>query len=119
MRRRQHKISAEEVGEMMASQEVAVESSTREEYDGGHIENAVLSPRHRAKMPPRGASTVVAMAAGLIAAAGRQQGCRPCVAGAWYQRLHDFWRVTDWPMSCEGGIIVDSSFNLPSTRWSA
>mgnify|MGYP000593295248 CR=1 FL=1 len=39
------KISAEEAYEMMASQEVVVvDVRTREEYDGGHIENAVLIP---------------------------------------------------------------------------
>ena len=39
------KISAEEAYEMMASQEVVVvDVRTREEYDGGHIENAVLAP---------------------------------------------------------------------------
>ena len=39
------KISAEEAYEMMASQEVVVvDVRTREEYDGGHIENAVLVP---------------------------------------------------------------------------
>ena len=38
-----HKISAEEAYEMMALQEVVVvDVRTREEYDGGHIENAVL-----------------------------------------------------------------------------
>ena len=38
-----HKLSAEEAYEMMASQEVVVvDVRTREEYDGGHIENAVL-----------------------------------------------------------------------------
>ena len=37
-----HKISAEEAYEMMISQEiVVVDVHTREEYDGGHIENAV------------------------------------------------------------------------------
>ena len=40
-----HKISAEEAYEMMASREVVVvDVRTREEYDGGHIENAVLVP---------------------------------------------------------------------------
>ena len=40
-----HKIGAEEAYEMMASQEVVVvDVRTREEYDGGHIENAVLVP---------------------------------------------------------------------------
>ena len=35
-----HKLSAEEAYEMMASQEVVVvDVRTREEYDGGHIEN--------------------------------------------------------------------------------
>ena len=40
-----HKLSAEEAYEMMTSQEVVVvDVRTREEYDGGHIENAVLVP---------------------------------------------------------------------------
>ena len=40
-----HKLSAEEAYEMMASQEVVVvDVRTRKEYDGGHIENAVLVP---------------------------------------------------------------------------
>ena len=40
-----HKLSAEEDYEMMASQEVVVvDVRTREEYDDGHIENAVLVP---------------------------------------------------------------------------
>ena len=39
------KISAEEAYEMMASQEVVVvDVRTREEYDGGHIPNAILVP---------------------------------------------------------------------------
>ena len=49
-----HKISAEEAYEMMASQEVVVvDVRTREEYNGGHIENAVLVPNERsgAKCP--------------------------------------------------------------------
>ena len=40
-----HKLSAEEAYEMMSSQEVVVvDVRTQEEYDGGHIENAVLVP---------------------------------------------------------------------------
>ena len=68
-----HKISAEEAYEMMASQEVVVvDVRTREEYDGGHIENAVLVPNRAsgAKCPrrcptrkPRCWSTAVAAAA--------------------------------------------------------
>ena len=39
------KISTEDAYEMMVSQEVVVvDVRTREEYDGGHIENAVLVP---------------------------------------------------------------------------
>ena len=51
-----HKISAEEAYEMMASQEVVVvDVRTREEYDGGHIENAVLVPNESigSEMPER------------------------------------------------------------------
>lgn len=68
-----HKISAEEAYEMMASQEVVVvDVRTREEYDGGHIENAVLVPNESigSEMPealptrkPRCWSTAAAAAA--------------------------------------------------------
>ena len=68
-----HKISAEEAYEMMASQEVVVvDVRTREEYDGGHIENAVLVPNENigSEMPealpdkePRCWSTAAAAAA--------------------------------------------------------
>ncbi len=67
------KISAEEAYEMMASQEVVVvDVRTREEYDGGHIENAVLVPNESigSEMPealpdkePRCWSTAAAAAA--------------------------------------------------------
>ena len=49
-----HKISAEDAYEIMVSQEVVVvDVRTREEYNGGHIENAVLVPNERsgAKCP--------------------------------------------------------------------
>ena len=68
-----HKISAEEAYEMMSSQEVVVvDVRTREEYDGGHIENAVLVPNESigSEMPealpdkkPRCWSTAAAAAA--------------------------------------------------------
>ena len=50
-----HKISAEEAYEMMISQEIVVDVRTREEYDGGHIENAVLVPNESigSEMPRR------------------------------------------------------------------
>ena len=46
-----HKISAEEAYEMMISQEiVVVDVRTREEYDGGHIENAILTVQTQFKV---------------------------------------------------------------------
>ena len=71
-----HKISAEEAYEMMASQEVVVvDVRTREEYDGGHIENAVLVPTSIGSEMPE-ALPDKEHAADLLPQRPPQQGCR-------------------------------------------
>mgnify|MGYP000405784631 CR=1 FL=1 len=79
-----HKISAEEAYEMMISQEiVVVDVRTREEYDGGHIENAVLVPNESIgsempeTLPDKGGD-----AADLLPQRPPQQGCCTKAAGA-------------------------------------
>lgn len=93
-----HKISAEEAYEMMASQEVVVvDVRTREEYDGGHIENAVLVPNESigSEMPealPDKEATLVYCRSGR-----RSKDAAQKLLALGYQSVYDFGGVIDWP----------------------
>ena len=90
-----HKISAEEAYEMMASQEVVVvDVRTREEYDGGHIENAVLVPNESigSEMPealPDKEATLLVYC--------RSKDAAQKLLKLGYQSVYDFGGVIDWP----------------------
>ena len=89
------KISAEEAYEMMASQEVVVvDVRTREEYDGGHIENAVLVPNESigSEMPealPDKEATLLVYC--------RSKDAAQKLLALGYQNVYDFGGVIDWP----------------------
>ena len=90
-----HKISAEEAYEMMASQEVGVvDVRTREEYDGGHIENAVLVPNESigSEMP----ETLPDREATLLIYCRSKDAAQKLLALG-YQSVYDFGGVIDWP----------------------
>ena len=90
-----HKISAEEAYEMMASQEVVVvDVRTREEYDVGHIENAVLVPNESigSEMPealPDKEATLLIYC--------RSKDAAQKLLALEYQNVYDFGGVIDWP----------------------
>ena len=110
-----HKISAEEAYEMMASQEVVVvDVRTREEYDGGHIENAVLVPNESiGSEMPEALPTKGSHAAGLLPQRPPQQGCRTKAAGAGVsERLRLRRRHRLALRACEGGMKGGQFFNL-------
>ena len=91
-----HKISAEEAYEMMASQEVVVvDVRTREEYDGGHIENAVLVPNESigSKMP----ETMPDKEVTLLIYCRRSKDAAQKLLALGYQSVYDFGGVIDWP----------------------
>ena len=94
-----HKISAEEAYEMMASQEVVVvDVRTREEYDGGHIENAVLVPNESIgsempeALPDKEATLLVYCRSGR-----RSKDAAEKLLKLGYQSVYDFGGVIDWP----------------------
>ncbi|MFR1786107.1 MAG: Rrf2 family transcriptional regulator [Ruthenibacterium lactatiformans] len=100
---------------MMASQEVVVvDVRTRDEYDGGHIENAVLVPNESigSEMPetlPDKDATLLIYCRGGPPQQGRRG--KAAIAGVSESlRLRRRHRLA--LRACEGGIIVDSSFNL-------
>ena len=93
------KISAEEAYEMMASQEVVVvDVRTREEYDGGHIENAVLVPNESIgsempeALPDKEATLLVYCRSGR-----RSKDAAQKLLKLGYQSVYDFGGVIDWP----------------------
>ena len=93
------KISAEEAYEMMASQEVVVvDVRTREEYDGGHIENAVLVPNESIgsempeALPDKEATLLVYCRSGR-----RSKDAAQKLLKLGYQNVYDFGGVIDWP----------------------
>ena len=94
-----HKISAEEAYEMMASQEVVVvDIRTREEYDVGHIESAVLVPNESIgsempeALPDKEATLLVYCRSGRRSKEAAQK-----LLALGYQSVYDFGGVIDWP----------------------
>ena len=94
-----HKISAEEAYEMMTSQQVVVvDVRTREEYDGGHIENAVLVPNESIgsempeALPDKEATLLVYCRSGRRSKEAAQK-----LLALGYQNVYDFGGVIDWP----------------------
>ena len=93
------KISAEEAYEMMASQEVVVvDVRTRKEYDGGHIENAVLVPSESIgsempeALPDKEATLLIYCRSGRRSKEAAQK-----LLSLGYQSVYDFGGVIDWP----------------------
>ena len=84
---------------MMASQEVVVvDVRTREEYDGGHIENAVLVPNESIgsempeALPDEEATLLVYCRSGR-----RSKDAAQKLLELGYQNVYDFGGVIDWP----------------------
>ena len=91
-----HKISAEEAYEMMVSQEVVVvDVRTREEYDSGHIENAVLvsiGSEMPETLPDKEATLLIYCRSGR-----RSKDAAQKLLALGYQSVYDFGGVIDWP----------------------
>ena len=93
-----HKISAEEAYEMMASQEVVVvDVRTREEYDGGHIENAVLVPNGIGSEMPEALPDKEATLLVYCRSGRRSKDAAQKLLALGYQSVYDFGGVIDWP----------------------
>ena len=94
-----HKISAEEAYEMMVSQEVViVDVRTPEEYDGGHIPNAILVPNESIgddmpeALPDKEATLLIYCRSGRRSKEAAQK-----LLALGYQSVYDFGGVIDWP----------------------
>ena len=94
-----HKLSAEEAYEMMVSQEVViVDVRTPEEYDGGHIPNAILVPNESIgddmpeALPDKEATLLIYCRSGR-----RSKDAAQKLLALGYQSVYDFGGVIDWP----------------------
>ena len=94
-----HKLSGEEAYEMMTSQEVVVvDVRTRGEYDGGHIENAILIPNESIgsempeALPDKEATLLIYCRSGR-----RSKDAAQKLLSLGYQNVYDFGGVIDWP----------------------
>ena len=94
-----HKLSAEEAYEMMTSQEVVVvDVRTREEYDGGHIENAVLVPNESIgsempeALPDKEATLLIYCRSGR-----RSKEASEKLLKLGYKSIYEFGGIIDWP----------------------
>ena len=93
------KISAEEAYEMLASQEVVVvDVRTREEYDGGHIPNAILVPNESIgddmpeALPDKEATLLIYCRSGR-----RSKEASEKLLKLGYKSIYEFGGVIDWP----------------------
>ena len=79
-------------------EEIMVDIRTREEYDGGHIENAVLVPNESIgsempeALPDKEATLLVYCRSGR-----RSKDAAQKLLALGYQSVYDFGGVIDWP----------------------
>ena len=93
------KISAEEAYEMMVSQEVViVDVRTPEEYDGGHIPNAILVPNESIgddmpeALPDKEATLLIYCRSGR-----RSKEASEKLLKLGYKSIYEFGGIIDWP----------------------
>lgn len=92
------KISAKEAKTMIdAGQVVIVDVRTQEEYDAGHIENALLIPNEGitqapAELPDKDAVILVYCRSGNRSAQASKK-----LADLGYTQVYDFGGIIDWP----------------------
>ena len=93
------KISAEDAYEMMVSQEVViVDVRTPEEYDGGHIPNAILVPNESIgddmpeALPDKEATLLIYCRSGR-----RSKEASEKLLKLGYKSIYEFGGVIDWP----------------------
>ena len=91
-------ITVGEAYRLISAQEIMVDIRTREEYDGGHIENAVLVPNESIgsempeALPDKEATLLVYCRSGR-----RSKDAAQKLLELGYQKVCDFGGVIDWP----------------------
>lgn len=93
-----HKISAEEAKQMMDSQEVIiVDVRTLEEYNAGHIENAILIPNESISTEPSELDNKDAIILVYCRSGSRSKAASDKLVNLGYKNIYDFGGIIDWP----------------------
>jgi len=93
-----HKISAEEAKKMIDSQEVIiVDVRTQEEYDEGHIENAILIPNESISSEPSELDNKDAIILVYCRSGSRSRAASDKLVNLGYKNIYDFGGIIDWP----------------------
>jgi rhodanese-related sulfurtransferase len=93
-----HKISAEEAKEMMAMQAVTiVDVRTLEEYNAGHIENAILIPNETISSAPSELDDKDAVILVYCRSGSRSKAASDKLVELGYTKVYDFGGIMDWP----------------------
>jgi len=92
------KISPQEAQTMMSDDVVILDVRTQEEFDGGHIKNALLLPVDEIKemaesiLPDKAQTILVYCRSG-----GRSERAARELIGMGYTNVFDFGGIVDWP----------------------
>lgn len=94
-----HKITPEEAKEMMAQDGVIVlDVRTADEFNAGHIENAVLIPDFEVATRAEGELTDKTQAILVYCRSGRRSaGAARQLVDLGYTAVYDFGGIIDWP----------------------
>lgn len=93
-----HKISAEEAKEMMDTQDVIiVDVRTLEEYNAGHIENAILIPNESISGEPTELPDKDAIILIYCRSGSRSKQASDKLVALGYTNIYDFGGIIDWP----------------------
>ncbi len=92
------KISAKDAKEMMDSEEVIiVDVRTLEEYNEGHIENAILIPNESITSAPQELSDKDATILVYCRSGNRSADASKKLVDLGYTNIYDFGGIIDWP----------------------
>lgn len=92
------KIDAQEALDMMNSEVVIiVDVRTQEEFDAGHIENAILIPNESITIDPVELSDKEAIILVYCRSGNRSAQASQKLVDLGYQNVYDFGGIIDWP----------------------
>lgn len=93
-----HKISAEEAKTKMSEETVIiVDVRTQEEYDAGHIENAMLIPNESISGEPTELPDKDAVILVYCRSGNRSKQASDKLVDLGYTQVYDFGGIIDWP----------------------
>lgn len=93
-----HKITAADAKEMMDTQEVIiVDVRTLEEYNEGHIENAILIPNESIDGEPSELVDKDAIILVYCRSGNRSKQASDKLVELGYTKIYDFGGIVDWP----------------------